>query len=109
MIYLAILVVLITEAAKVREHLWAGVTHEHWAKRPIWPRLPASDAFHVASAMSHYPIILALLWATESPWWAYIIVAILSQAIWWQAKSSEGRDWPNKGEQLWNWISRFKS
>jgi hypothetical protein len=56
--------------------------------------------------LSHYPIILALLWATESPWWAYIIVAILSQAIWWQAKSSEGRDWPNKGEQLWNWISR---
>jgi hypothetical protein len=56
MIYLVILVVLITEAAKVREHLWAGVTHEHWAKRPIWPRLPASDAFHVASAMSHYPI-----------------------------------------------------
>jgi hypothetical protein len=106
MIYLAVLVVLITEAAKVREHLWAGVDHTHWAKRPIWPRLPASDAFHVASALSHYPIILALLWATESPWWAYIIVAILSQAIWWQAKSSEGRNWPNKGEQLWNWISR---
>jgi hypothetical protein len=56
MIYLAVLVVLITEAAKVREHLWAGVDHTHWAKRPIWPRLPASDAFHVASALSHYPI-----------------------------------------------------
>ena len=35
-----------------------------------------------------------------------LITAILSQLIWWQAKSSEGRDWPNKGEQLWNWISR---
>jgi hypothetical protein len=103
MIYLAILVILITEAAKVREHLWAGVTHEHWAKRPIWPRLPASDAFHVASALSHYPIILALLWATESPWWVYIIVAILSQVIWWQAKVIKGRDWPNKLEQLYNW------
>ena len=34
MIYLAVCVILITEAAKVREHLWAGVTHEHWAKRP---------------------------------------------------------------------------
>ena len=109
MIYLAILVVLITEAAKVREHLWAGKDHTHWAKRPVVGRLAISDAFHLASAMSHYPIVLCLLWVSGAAWWHYLIVAILSQILWWQAKSSDGRDWPNKGEQLWNWIKRFKS
>jgi hypothetical protein len=50
MIYLAILVILITEAAKVREHLWAGVDHT-------------------------------------------------------QAKSSNGREWPNKFEQFMFYIT----
>ena len=104
-IYVAILVVLITEAAKVREHLWAGVTHEHWAKRPIVSSVPASDAFHLASALSHYPIVLALLWMSGAIWWHYIGVAVLSQLLWYQAKRSEGRDWPNKFKQLWNWRS----
>jgi hypothetical protein len=105
MLEVAILVVLITEAAKVREHLWAGVTHEHWAKRPIWPRLPASDAFHVASALSHYPIVVALLWASDAAWWVYMVVAGASQIIWWQAKSSNGREWPNKFEQFMFYIT----
>jgi hypothetical protein len=101
-IYVAILVVLITEAAKVREHLWAGVTHEHWAKKPVVKRIPASDAFHVASALSHYPIVIALLWASEALLWHYMVVAILSQLLWWQAKRSNGRNWPNKFEQLFS-------
>lgn len=106
MVELAILVVLVTEAAKVREHLWAGVDHTHWAKRPIWPRLPASDAFHLASALSHYPIVIALLWASNAAWWHYAIVAILGQFIWWQAKASNGREWPNKFKQLLHFIER---
>ena len=107
-IYLAILVILITEAAKVREHLWAGVTHEHWAKRPIWPRLPASDAFHVASALSHYPIVIALLWSTEAAPVHYIAVAATSQLIWWQAKVANGSDWPNKFLQVCNWLREIR-
>ena len=105
-IYVAILVVLITEAAKVREHLWAGVTHEHWAKKPVVKRIPASDAFHVASALSHYPIVIALLYATGAMWWQYVVVAILSQLIWFQAKRANQRDWPNKVEQLYNFLRR---
>lgn len=89
----------------MREHLWAGVTHDHWAKRPLIASIPASDAFHVASALSHYPIILALLWASEAAWWHYMVVAGASQVIWWQAKRANGRDWPNKIEQLTNYIN----
>lgn len=100
MLEIAIIVILVTEAAKVREHLWAGVTHEHWAKTPAIEGLPASDAFHVASALSHYPIAIALLLTTQAHWVYYIIIAIISQGIWWQAKASNGRDWPNKFEQL---------
>ena len=106
---LVLLVVLITEAAKVREHLWAGVTHLHWAKRPMVRSLPASDAFHFASALSHYPIIIALLWVTDMPWWAWLIAAVASQGIWYQAKRSEGRNWPNKAEQLWHWINNSRT
>ena len=105
-IYVAILVVLITEAAKVREHLWAGVTHEHWAKAPAVEGFPASDAFHVASALSHYPIVIALLYATGAMWWQYVVVAILSQLIWFQAKTSNGRDWPNKFKQALHFFER---
>lgn len=101
MIWAAILVVLVTEAAKVREHLWASRNHTHWAKRPLVSRIPASDAFHVASALSHYPIILALLWASEAAWWHYVVVAGASQLLWWQAKHQEGRAWPNKFTQIW--------
>jgi len=104
MIYLAILIILITEAAKVREHLWAGVTHEHWAKRPLKRSIPASDAFHLASALSHYPIVIALLWASDAAWWHYGLVAILGQLVWWQAKASNGRNWPNKVEQLTHYF-----
>ena len=109
MIYLVVLTILITEAAKVREHLWVGKDHTHWAKRPIIKAIPASDAFHLASGLSHYPLIVLVLWMIGAQWWIWVITGLLSQLLWWQAKSSDGRDWPNKGEQLWNWISRFKS
>jgi len=34
-----------------------------------------------------------------------IYLAILSQIIWWQAKSSNGREWPNKFEQFMFYIT----
>ena len=106
MIYPAILVILITEAAKVREHLWAGVTHEHWAKTLWISGLAISDPFHLVSFLSHYVIVTFCLWRCKARWYHYLITAILSQLIWWEAKVANGRDWPNKGEQLWNYLLR---
>jgi len=99
-IYLIALVILVTEAAKVREHLWASVTHEHWAKRPLVPSVPASDAFHLASALSHGPIVLCLLWMSGASWWEYLWIMVAAQVLWWQAKMSNGREWPNKFKQI---------
>ena len=107
MIYLVVLTILITEAAKVREHLWASKDHTHWAKRPYIKGLPASDPMHISSGLSHFPIIALALYLVGAAWWIWVITGLLSQLLWWQAKSSDGRDWPNKLEQLHNWIKSW--
>jgi len=106
MVEIALIVVLITQAAKVREHIWAGYDHTHPMRKPVLPTIPASDGFHVASFLSHYPACFMLLYMSEVSYSTWILVALGAQLIWWQAKRSEGKNWPNKIEQLVNFIRR---
>jgi len=103
---IAIAVVVVTQIAKVREHIWAGYDHTHPMKKPILPTIPASDWFHVASFMSHYPACIFILYLSDISASAWIMTAIAGQLIWFQAKRAHGKNWPNKIEQLVNFIRR---
>ena len=94
--YIILLVVLLTEAAVVGLHVtWASP----WWRRPfLW-----SDRWHVLSALSHWPAVLALLWWAGTPWWGWLLAGGLSSVVWAGVKRAAGKPWPVWWVQAWRW------
>ena len=100
-------VLLVAQAAKIREHAWAREDHTHWAHRPWISGLHVLNGFHLASFLSGWPVWCMALWLAISPLSAEGAAVWLgggmgSMVVWWQGKRATGKEW-----DFW-WVQAFK-
>lgn len=105
---LAVSVILATEAGVVLSHVWAREDHTHFAHRPWVEGLDIANWFHVASALSHWPAVLLILWLAVPPGRRgrnWLALGACSAGIWWVVKALAGKGhWGMWWMQAAGWI-----
>ena len=95
-----IALILITEFGVVASHVFAASGHAHWAHRPWFRKLHVLNWFHVFSFVSHWPIVLYVLWPQHYEIW--LCSAIGSWLTWQMVKRWGGKQWPSFWQQLFS-------
>jgi len=95
---LAIALIFLTEAAVVSLHAtWT----DPWWRTAFW----ITDRWHILSALTHWPIVLFVLWRHVRPgrWaWRWLSIGAASWILWQVVKVLAGKDWPS----VWLWWAR---